>query len=97
MADIQYTPLEGYDLDGVNHHTTMLTAPVAIAKGVGVGVAAIMPPREHMLINYYYNPAEPTETHMTSVPMAVRCTLSPINTPSHTLYYTLFHKYPLTP
>ena len=64
MANIEYTPVAGYELDGVNHHNTMLTVP--IAKG-----AVVAPPREHMLINYYYNPAVPTETHMTSIPMAV--------------------------
>ena len=62
MAGVTHTPASGFELDGVSHHAT-LTA---------TGRAAARPPREHMLINYYYNPAAPTETHMTSVPMAVR-------------------------
>ena len=62
MAGVAHTPAAGFELDGVSHHAA-LTA---------TGRAATRPPREHLLINYYYNPASPADTHMTSVPMAVR-------------------------
>jgi len=58
MTGITYKPPTGSELDGHDMYPAMTT-----------GAAST---RTHLLINYYYDPAQPTSTHWNSVPVAIR-------------------------
>ena len=61
MAGVKYKPATGYHLDGVSHFTALQTP----AGGPDA-------PREYMLYNYYYDPADTSKTLWTGKAAAVR-------------------------
>jgi len=61
MAGVKYKPATGYHLDGVSHFTALQTP----AGGPDA-------PREYMLYNYYYDPADTSKNLWTGKAAAVR-------------------------
>ena len=67
VAGVTYTvPAGGHRLDGVSHHRALL------ASGTDDADADAAPPRDHLLVNYYYDPVEPTKTLWTGKAFAIR-------------------------
>ena len=58
MVGITYKPPTGFELDGHDMYPALTTGASST--------------RTHVLMNYYYDPAQPTNTHWNNVPVAIR-------------------------